>query len=139
MQQSTHDMITSHPRPTNMFRLEDLAACLDACMDCIAACTACADACLAENEAQYLIRCIRLNLDCTDICTATRAVLMRRTMRDATVQRAQLEACMAACRACWEECAVHAHNMNMVHCAVCAEACRRLENACNQLINNVIA
>src|SRR5215831_3319124 len=45
-----------------------LVACIDACSDCAQACTACADADLAETELQALIRCIRLDLDCADIC-----------------------------------------------------------------------
>ena len=135
MLQSTHDIITTHPHPTNMFHAEDLAACVDACMVCSSTCTSCADACLAEDNVQQFIRCIRLNLDCADICNATRTVMLRRTIRDETVLRAQLEACIAACQVCGKECEMHAR-MNMSHCDVCAQACRHCEQACRQLLNS---
>ena len=33
-------------------------------------CTACADACLGEDDVGELTRCIRLDLDCADLCAA---------------------------------------------------------------------
>ena len=140
MPQSTNDMLNSHPKPTSMFNPDALAACIDACMECAMTCTSCADACLAEEQhLQHLVRCIRLNLDCADICTTTGAIMSRRTMRDESVLRAQLQACIAACRACGDECENHARDMHMEHCAVCAAACRRCEQACQQLLGNMQA
>lgn len=107
-----------------------LAACIQACFDCAQACTACADACMAEANAQELMRCIRLNLHCADLCTTTGRVLSRQEAPE--LARAVLEACALACRLCAEECEKHAGHME--HCRVCAEACRRCEAACNQLL-----
>jgi hypothetical protein len=42
--------------------------------------------------------------------------------------RAALQACAEACRLCAGECETHAREMNMEHCRVCAEACRRWED-----------
>jgi len=139
MPQSTNAMMTTHPKPTSMFNPDALAACIDACMECATTCTSCADACLAEEHVQHLVRCIRLNLDCADICAATGMILTRRTMRDETVLRAQLQACIAACRACGDECDTHASEMSMEHCRVCADACRRCEQACQALLGNMQA
>lgn len=47
-----------------MFQLVD-------CVECAEVCTACADACSAEGDPKMLVRCIRLNLDCADLCLAT--------------------------------------------------------------------
>ncbi len=79
-----------------------------------------------------LTTCIRLNLDCADICTATGRMLSRPTDWNVTLIRSVLEACRTACQACGEECARHAEMHE--HCTVCAEACRRCEQACTELL-----
>jgi hypothetical protein len=124
-------MLTSHPRPININRVVLLEA-LAALHDCALACTSCADACLGEKEPQNLVRCIRLNLDCADVCEATGRLLSRQTEPDWSLIRAQLEACASACRSCGDECQRHA-GMHQ-HCQVCAESCRRCEQACNRLL-----
>ena len=48
-----------------------LAAAIDAASDCAQACTADADADLSEANLAEMVTCIRLCLDCTDVCTAT--------------------------------------------------------------------
>lgn len=75
-----------------------LAECLLACFDCAQACTACADACLWEQNGQELVRCIRLNLDCADICATTGNALSRQTGFDTLTASEFLEACARACR-----------------------------------------
>ncbi|MFJ8763119.1 four-helix bundle copper-binding protein [Streptomyces cyaneofuscatus] len=93
---------------------------------------ACSDSCLSEELVGDLVKCIRTNADCADICTATASVLSRHTGYDANITRAILKACAVACKACGDECARHAETHD--HCRVCAEACRRCEQACNDLI-----
>jgi hypothetical protein len=116
------------------FDREALARCIAACFECAQACTQCADACLGESEVRSQVKCIRLNLDCVDVCGAAGRVLGRQTAYDANISRAALEACVAVCRACGDECERHgAHGM--AHCAVCAEACRRCERACLALLD----
>jgi hypothetical protein len=114
-----------------------LARCIDACSDCAEACTACADSCLAESgQVESLVKCIRLDLDCADVCTATGRMVSRQTERDANVTRAQIEACIAICRSCGDECELHAAR-GMEHCRVCAEQCRGCEQACNALLEAI--
>lgn len=126
-----HDMLMAHPR-----RLEVdpslLAACIEACFECAQVCMACADACLGEEDLAPLVRCIRLNLDCDDVCDVTGRLLSRQTEPDWAVLRAQIEACVAACRACAAECERHAEHHE--HCQLCAASCRRCEDACNRLL-----
>lgn len=126
-------MIETHPAATG--RTDGRLDCIVACHDCAAACTACADACLAEPMVAELVRCIRLNLDCADICAVTANVVTRQTDTPAALVHAQLEACAAACRACAEECEAHAEMHE--HCRVCAEACRQCERACEQVLQAV--
>jgi hypothetical protein len=127
---NVQEMLRTHPQPAT--DAGQLAACVAACYECAQTCTACADACLAEDMVAELRRCIRLNLDCADVCAATGALLSRQTEPEEAVLRAQLAACAEACRACGEECERHA-GMH-AHCRVCAEACRRCEEACRQMV-----
>jgi hypothetical protein len=109
-----------------------LAATIDALSDCAQACTADADADLREQNLAEMIKCIRLCLDCADICTATAAVTSRQTAYDANVTRPLLEACVVSCKSCGDECERHARHHE--HCRVCEQACHRCEQACRQLL-----
>jgi uncharacterized membrane protein len=110
-----------------------LAATIDALTDCAQACTADTDADLSEQHVTEMIKCIRLCLDCADICTAAAAVVSRQATYEAIVTRPLLEACAAICKSCGDECEQHARMHE--HCRVCAEACRRCEQACRELLN----
>ena len=109
-----------------------LATTIDALSDCFQACVADADADLNEQHGPNLVKCIRLCLDCADICSATVGITSRQTERDSNVTRLLLEACAADCKACADECELHAPYHT--HCRVCLEACRRCEQACRQLL-----
>jgi hypothetical protein len=125
-------MVRASPNnpPVDEAALSALVTCIEACFDCAQACTACADACMAEKDVENLVRCIRLNLHCADICNTTGRVLSRQEAPE--LARAVLEACVLACRLCGDECAAHAGHME--HCRVCAEACRRCQEACERLL-----
>jgi hypothetical protein len=110
-----------------------LAATIDALSDCAEACTADADANLGERNVAEMVRCIRLCLDCADVCGATVGVASRQAEPDASFTRPLLEACAAVCKSCGEECERHAQMHE--HCRVCAEACRRGEQASRALLD----
>ncbi|MCU0273597.1 MAG: four-helix bundle copper-binding protein [Acidimicrobiales bacterium] len=124
-------MLDTYPRDFNV-DARQLAETIEMLIDCANTCTQCADACLSESDLAGLAKCIRLNLDCADICLATSRVVSRQTEYDANVTRPLLEACIAACRSCGDECESHASHME--HCGVCAEQCRRCEQACDALL-----
>lgn len=127
-------MLATHPRPRQAGEAV-LADCIQACFDCAQTCASCADACLGEQEhLQHLVRCIRLNLDCADVCNTTGRLLSRQTEPEMAVLHVQMQACAEACRACGAECQRHAESMGMEHCRFCAESCRRCEEACNRLL-----
>jgi hypothetical protein len=125
-------MLETYPRDYNV-DTDTLVTCIEACLACANACTQCADACLAEEKVTELVKCIRINNDCADVCASTGRILSRQTEYDANVTRAALESCIAVCKACGDECDHHA-GMGMEHCRVCAEACRRCEQACEKLL-----
>jgi uncharacterized membrane protein len=109
-----------------------LAATIDALTECAQACTADTDADLSEQNVTDMVKCIRLCLNCADVCTATIAVTSRQAEYDANVARPLLEACAAICKSCGDECERHAQMHE--HCRICAEACRRCEQACRELL-----
>ncbi len=127
----TAAMLDAYPASMNVDR-ELVARAVDALAACAQACTACADACLSEEMVADLRTCVRTDLDCADICATTARVLSRHTGYDANLTRAQLEACVVACRTCGDECEQHAGMHE--HCRICAEACRRCEQACRALL-----
>jgi hypothetical protein len=126
------DMLATYPGTINI-DVDLLAGTIEALVECANTCTQCADACLAESDlSPDLARCIRLDLDCADVCAATSRVVSRQREYDANVTRSLLEACAAACKACGDECDKHAEHME--HCRTCAESCRRCEEACRELL-----
>jgi hypothetical protein len=109
-----------------------LAAAIDALGDCAQACIADVDADLSESDLADMVKCIRLCLHCKDVCEATLGVVSRPAEYDANVARPLVEACVAICKSCGDECERHAHTH--AHCRVCEEACRRCEQACRELL-----
>ncbi|WP_119071171.1 four-helix bundle copper-binding protein [Rubrobacter indicoceani] len=112
---------------------ELVAACIEACMECSQACVACADACVGERDQAEMVACIRLDLACSDICTATERIMSRELAGDPGMGPVVLEACIKACGLCRAECEKHAEAMQ--HCKICAEACQRCEDACQKLLD----
>jgi hypothetical protein len=130
----TGQMLEAYPKSMNVDRAL-LARVIESIVECSQACSACADACLSEDSVAELRKCVRTNLDCADVCDATARVLSRHTGYDANISRALLEACIAACKACGDECERHASMHE--HCRVCAEACRACEAACRELLSTI--
>ena len=54
-------------------------------------------------------------------------VTSRQASHDANVTRPLLEACVAICKSCGDECERHARHHE--HCRVCEQACRQLLDA----------
>lgn len=125
-------MLDAHPQAAETSEKAKLAECIAACFQCTQTCTACADAYMAEDMVADLASCIRTDLDCADICSATGTILTRQTASNPGVSRTVLEACRSACAACAEACERHAGRHE--HCRICAEACRRCEAACVSLL-----
>jgi hypothetical protein len=128
---TTQQMLDAYPKTISLDR-KILAATIDTLTDCAETCTQCADACLSEDMVADLVKCVRIDLDCADICTTTARVISRHTGYDVNVTRSQVTACAEACHACAEECAQHASMHE--HCRICAEVCRACEQVCRDLL-----
>jgi hypothetical protein len=95
--------LDTYPRTLSL-DADRLATTIDALSDCAQACTADTDADLSEDNLAEMVRCIRLCLDCADICTATAGILSRLAEYDASATRPLLQACAAICASCGDEC-----------------------------------
>ena len=90
-----------------------------ACIECATTCNQCAVSCLEEKDVQYLIKCIRLDLECAVICRSTAELMSLNSSYSKDV----CQLCASICNVCAQICEQHA-NMGMEHCRECAEACR---------------
>ena len=124
---SIRKMIGLHPNVKGHTN-EPLALAAKHAMYCALFTTSCADADLAEGG--DMTQCIRLCLDCADICTATAKVATRRTGDNDAMVRAQLRACIEACEFTAAECEKHDH----AHCKLCAEMCRECARDCQEAL-----
>jgi hypothetical protein len=134
MAMHVQEMISTHPHVKGSTN-DTLIRCIEECYACAQTCTSCADACLGEESIADLRQCIRLNLDCADICAASGAVASRRTGSNEQTIRQLLEVCAQACRLCGEEC--HRHAGQHEHCRICAESCRTCEQACRDAVASI--
>lgn len=114
---------------------KSLAHCIEVCLRCAVSCTACADECLDEPDITSLRRCIRLNLDCADVCGTVGRLLARRGEPDLSTLRALLEACVDICTACAAENQKHADEFE--YCKLTADivltCAREAEGALNMM------
>ena len=125
------EMTNSHPDVQGR-SVDALLRCIEQCYACAQACTSCADACLGEASVADLVQCVRLNLDCADICSATGAVASRRTGTNMEVLHELISTCAQACTHCGDECMKHAGMHE--HCRLCAEACALCAESCRQAL-----
>lgn len=128
---STTEILRAYPQEVAT-DVELVAKVIDALKDCETACIACADACLAEETIGDMRLCIRTDLDCADSCATLARILTRRLGYPGAVIRAHLQATIIACSTCADECAEHEAHHD--HCRMCADACRRAEAACRELL-----
>jgi hypothetical protein len=131
---ASKEILEAHPAPARLDR-DLLARCIDECLVCLQTCTACADADLAEPDVAEMRRCIRLCLDCADVCDATLRLLSRQTEYVAATARAQVASCLEICGICAGECERHAQHHE--HCRISREVCRRCEQACSDLLDEI--
>lgn len=90
--------------------------------ECAAACNYCSTACLDEADPKMMRSCIKLDMDCAQICELTAAFISRGSDHANHVKKE----CAEICRKCAEECSKH----NNDHCKSCAEACKKCADAC---------
>jgi hypothetical protein len=112
------------PRRTTMSH-QTYQECLDACNACQVTCLHCAVACLNEPSPAELADCIRLDLDCAELCQTAVGYMARGSSQ----AKAVCVLCATICQKCGAECAKHAHD----HCQTCARACEECAQACRAM------
>lgn len=93
--------------------------------ECAVECNHCFTACLEEQDLKMLAKCIKLEIDCAEICRLAIAFLARGSQHAEHI----LKECAEICEACAKECQKHSQ---MEHCKKCAEVCRKCAEACHQ-------
>jgi Domain of Unknown Function (DUF326) len=129
-------MMSTHPQAPRKAN-DALLRCIEECYSCAQTCTACADACLAEEAVAELRLCIRLNLDCADLCATIGRIVSRGTGLNEALLAEILNTCALVCRLCGDECERHAPMHE--HCRLCAAACRSCAEACGEAIRSLRA
>ena len=128
---SIEKMISEHPDVASGQANEPLGRAVKHAMYCAAICNSCADACVAEP--MDMRQCIRMCLDCSDVCDATYRLATRRTGSNRELIRAQLATCIKACELCETECARHEND----HCRRCAQMCRECADDCRAALESL--
>lgn len=93
--------------------------------ECAAACNYCSTTCLEEEDVKKMAECIRLDMDCAQICALTAAFVARGSAH----AKHLLKECAEICTKCAEECGKHEPE----HCRKCAEACHKCAKACAEI------
>lgn len=97
--------------------------------NCVAACNNCAVSCLNEENVHAMTECIKLDLDCADVCHMALKLLARDSNHAVSV----VQLCLSICGECAVECEKHDKD----HCQLCAQACRRCEDHCRNYLERV--
>jgi len=85
---------------------------------------------MGETKTELLRDCVRLNLDCADVCALTGHLVSRAFSAEPKLVQAQLEICANLCAACEAECRQLARLHD--HCLICAQACSQCEGLCRE-------
>jgi hypothetical protein len=100
-------------------------SCIEQCYACADACDRCAIACLAEPNVKDMARCIRLDVDCAQMCRMAAGFMSR----GSDMVSMMCNACAEMCDACGAECG----RFQMAHCQECAAACSRCAEECRRM------
>lgn len=98
---------------------EKLAICIHACNDCLFSC-------LEEEDVKMMTECIKLDKDCSVLCSAT----LQLVHKNGKFVEEILALCEKACNACADECRKHPQE----HCQECAKACDDCAQACRKFM-----
>jgi hypothetical protein len=104
--------------------------CIEACTLCEFACLACAEACLGDIDLPRLKHCVRLNLDCAEVCLATRMLVSEALLAAPRLVLAQLMVCARLCASCEAEC--RRFGLPSDRFSACAHACAHCEELCRE-------
>ncbi|POP41525.1 four-helix bundle copper-binding protein [Superficieibacter electus] len=107
--------------------LDEYKKCIETCYLCAVACDNCAASCLEEESLEMMRTCIKLDIQCANIC---RFAAQSMTLNsDSTYVQELCRLCADVCQKCGDECATHEHE----HCQDCSRACHRCAEQCRKM------
>jgi hypothetical protein len=106
---------------------ELMRACIDACAACEQACTVCAT---------QLMSCSPACMNCADMCATMMRSMLRMQGMTPAVMMSMLDACIAMCQLCMDECMEHPDS---AVCMMCAQSCQACMDACMALKDSMVA
>ncbi|QGU09841.1 four-helix bundle copper-binding protein [Leclercia sp. J807] len=105
--------------------LDEFKKCIESCYLCAAACDHCAASCLEEGNLDMMRECIKLDMQCANIC---RLAAQFMTLNSDSSQ-ALCRLCADVCQKCGDECGKHEHD----HCQECSRACHHCAEQCRKM------
>lgn len=105
--------------------IEQYQRCIEACYLCAAACDNCAASCLKEEHIDMMRDCIRLDMQCANLCRLAAQFMAQ----DSDEAKKLCLLCAEVCQKCAAECGKHQHD----HCQHCAQACQRCAEECRKM------
>lgn len=105
-----------------------MQACMDACSACEQACTVCS---------MQMMDCAPSCMNCADMCNTMMRSMMRMQGMDAASMMAMLDACIAMCQKCMDDCLAHAAHSEV--CRMCAQACQACMDSCMEMKTMMMA
>lgn len=94
--------------------------------NCQAKCNYCFNACLEEDDVKMMVKCIKLDKECAEICALTLFSVASKS----SLYKEVVQLCAKACEECAEECRKYPDQ----HCQECAKACQECANACKNFV-----
>ena len=94
--------------------------------ECQTKCKECFNACLEERSLDTLRKCLKLTVECANVCELTASSIVY----EGDFRPEVLALCIRACEECRIECSVH----NSLHCVECAALCGECTEACRNYI-----
>ena len=95
--------------------------------ECQTKCKECFNACLEEKCLDAMRKCLKLTVECANICEITASSIVY----EGDFRPEVLGLCIRACEECRIECSSH----NCLYCAECAALCTECIEACRKYIN----
>lgn len=105
-----------------------MQACMDACSACEQACTVCST---------QMVSCAPACMNCADMCNTMMRAMMRPQGMTPAAMMAMLDACIAMCQVCMDECMEHADHSEV--CKMCAQSCQACMDACMKMRESMMA
>ena len=104
--------------------LDEYKKCIEACYLCATACDNCAASCFDEENLEMMRECIKLDMQCANICRLAAQFMILNSGSAQDLCRL----CADVCQKCGDECGKHDYD----HCQDCSNACHHCAEQCRK-------